>query len=234
MGIAYNTSVVRDGLVLHLDAANVKSYPGSGTTWYDLSGNSNNGTLVNGVGYSSDNKGILTFDKANDTVGIIDQIQFERTDSFTLAALFYSLDANNNQIINNENNSYRGYQFAIPISNQIYFNLRSTTSNRFQITTDSNTIDANKWYYAVVTYNGNSSASGANIYINGKIQNKNIVSDNLTGTTISGVTTYIGYRRPASNGPFNGNIAGVKIYNRELSAQEVRQNFESTRGRYGI
>ena len=48
MGIAYNTSIVRDGLVLHLDAANKKSYPGSGTVWSDLSGNDRNGTLLNG------------------------------------------------------------------------------------------------------------------------------------------------------------------------------------------
>ena len=47
MGIVYNTSIIRDGLVLHLDAANVKSYPGSGTTWTDLTGNSYNGQLVN-------------------------------------------------------------------------------------------------------------------------------------------------------------------------------------------
>jgi hypothetical protein len=51
MGIFYNTSIARDGLVLHLDAANKKSYPGTGTTWKDLNGNGNNGTLINGVGY---------------------------------------------------------------------------------------------------------------------------------------------------------------------------------------
>jgi hypothetical protein len=57
MGIAYNPRTITDGLVLCLDAANPKSYPGSGTTWTDLSGNGNNGTLVNGVGYSGDNLG---------------------------------------------------------------------------------------------------------------------------------------------------------------------------------
>lgn len=234
MSLGHGASVVRDGLVLHLDAANPKSYPGTGTVWTDLSGNGNNGTLLNGVGYSSVNKGSLTFDKSNDVVEVTNQIQFERTDPFTLSAFFYSLDANNNQIINNENTSYRGYQFAIPVSNQIYFNLRNTTTNRFQITTDSNTIDANKWYYAAVTYNGNSSASGANIYLNGELQNKNVVSDNLTDTTISNVTTYIGYRRPITNGPFNGNIAAIQIYNKELTAQEIKQNFNALRGRYGI
>jgi prepilin-type N-terminal cleavage/methylation domain len=58
-------ALVTDGLVLHLDAADPKSYPGTGATWYDLTGDSN-GTLLNGVGYSSNNKGALTFDGVND------------------------------------------------------------------------------------------------------------------------------------------------------------------------
>jgi hypothetical protein len=60
MGIAYNPAIIRSNLVLCLDAANPKSYPGSGTTWTDLSGFGNNGTLINGVGYSSDNLGSFT------------------------------------------------------------------------------------------------------------------------------------------------------------------------------
>ena len=60
--------IVTDGLVLNLDAGNPQSYPGSGTTWTDLSGNGNNGTLLNGVGYDSDNGGSLVFDGSNDYV----------------------------------------------------------------------------------------------------------------------------------------------------------------------
>jgi hypothetical protein len=62
MSLGHGASIVRDGLVLYLDATNPKSYPGSGTTWKDLSGNGNNGTLVNGVGYTDANKGSLVFD----------------------------------------------------------------------------------------------------------------------------------------------------------------------------
>ena len=66
--IAYNPKIVTDGLVLCLDAANPKSYPGSGTTWYDLSGNGNHGTLINGPTYNSDNKGSIVFDGIDDYV----------------------------------------------------------------------------------------------------------------------------------------------------------------------
>ena len=59
MSLIHNANVVRDGLVLYLDAANPKSYPGSGTTWYDLSGNSKNGALTNGPTYNLLNNGVL-------------------------------------------------------------------------------------------------------------------------------------------------------------------------------
>src|SRR5210317_1199914 len=70
MALAHSPKIVTDGLVLCLDAGNTKSYPGSGTTWTDLSGNGNNGSLVNGVGYNSGNLGSLSFDGVNDKVTI--------------------------------------------------------------------------------------------------------------------------------------------------------------------
>jgi hypothetical protein len=68
MGLSHSPSIATNGLVLCLDAANRKSYPGSGTTWTDLSGNGNNGTLTNGPTYSSANGGSLSFDGTNDVV----------------------------------------------------------------------------------------------------------------------------------------------------------------------
>ena len=68
MGVAYNSKIVTDGLVLCLDAGNSKSYPGTGTTWTDLSGRGNTGTLTNGPTYSSANGGSIVFDGSNDFV----------------------------------------------------------------------------------------------------------------------------------------------------------------------
>jgi len=68
MGTSYNANIVTDSLVLCLDAANPRSYPGSGTTWYDLSGNGHNGTLVNGVGFNSGERGSMIFDGTNDYI----------------------------------------------------------------------------------------------------------------------------------------------------------------------
>ena len=65
----YGPRIVSNGLVLCLDAANKRSYPGTGTTWTDLSGNSNNGTLTNGPTFSAGNMGSILFDGTNDYVG---------------------------------------------------------------------------------------------------------------------------------------------------------------------
>ena len=79
MSAAGGPDIIEDGLVLALDAGNVKSYPGSGTTWYDKSGNSNDGTLINGPTYS--NNTIVT-DGSNDRVEI-SQSGDLRTESWT-------------------------------------------------------------------------------------------------------------------------------------------------------
>jgi len=232
MGLAHSPRIVTDGLVLALDAGNTKSYLGSGTTWTDLSGNGNNGTLENGVGFDGGNGGSLSFDGVNDYVDT-KSIQFERTDSFTISVWANSSSVNNNQMVNNENGSYRGYQFVLS-NGKIFFILRNTVSTNYIGVGSVESILPNKWYYLLVSYNGSSDASGVNIYINGLSTSKNIDGNNLSATTISGETTWIGRRRPATQAPFNGNIAQVSIYNKALTADEVSQNYNALRGRFGI
>jgi len=74
MAVGYNPRIVTDGLVLALDAGNTKSYPGSGTTWTDLSGNGNTGTLTNGPTFDSANGGSIVFDGTNDYVQVTGSI----------------------------------------------------------------------------------------------------------------------------------------------------------------
>ena len=70
MALSHSPRIVTNGLVLALDAANIKSYPGSGTTWTDLSGIGNNGTLTNGPTYSSANGGSLVFNGTDNYVSL--------------------------------------------------------------------------------------------------------------------------------------------------------------------
>jgi hypothetical protein len=219
MGIAYNTSVVRNGLVLHLDAANVKSYPGSGTTWTDLSGNGNNGTLVNGVGYSAANKGSLTFDGVNDFVsGSISSIS-----SWTCSIWYTS---------NNISGALVYYPFSIATNSGIGFGgtFNSSTINKWYFF-DSVTsfsvagINVNQWYNIVVT----KSETTYNFYTNG-----NVSLSNQTGVNLSISSYNLGRRIGTDPWYANGSISNANIYNRALTAAEISQNFEALRGRYGI
>ena len=89
MGLAHSPSIVMNGLVLALDAANSKSYPGSGTTWTDLSGNSNTGTLTNGPTYNSANGGSIVFDGVDDGVNIPHNSNIDIRNQITIECLFY-------------------------------------------------------------------------------------------------------------------------------------------------
>ena len=70
MGLAHSPRLVTDGLVLCVDAANTKSYPGSGTTWTDLSGKGNDGSLINGAAFDSGNNGSINIDGSNDRIDV--------------------------------------------------------------------------------------------------------------------------------------------------------------------
>ena len=227
-------NIIDDGLVLYLDAGNIKSYPGTGTTWFDKSGNANNGTLTNGPTFNTGSLGSIVFDGVDDYVDVNRQIQFERTDSFTLSAWINTNDGNNNQIINNETEGYRGYQFSVDSNGKLFLFLRNTVSTNFLGVRMLSNFPSNLWCYVTAVYNGSSNASGVKLYINGIEQITEIAGDNLTSTTISNETTWIGRRRPQTQGPFNGKISIVQIYNKALTASEVLQNYDATKSRFNL
>ena len=75
MALHHSPRIVTSGLVLALDAADRNSYPGSGTTWTDLSGNANNGTLTNGPTFNSANGGSIVFDGTNDFEAVLERVR---------------------------------------------------------------------------------------------------------------------------------------------------------------
>ena len=232
MAFNYSPKVVTDGLVLYLDAANTKSYPGSGITWTDLS-RSGNSSELNGPTFNSANGGSIVFDGTNDFVEIQNQIQFDQTDPFTLSSWVKS-NVSNELIINNENILYTGYRLNINVNANIEIGLRSSISDDIAIET-LNSINANTWYHIVGTYDGTSNVSGMKIYINGVEEDTNTISNTLTSSTLSNQRTLLGIRRlsPPPD-PLRGNIANVQIYNRALSTQEVLQNYNATKTRFGL
>jgi hypothetical protein len=227
MSIGYNPSIVASGLVLCLDAANPRSYPGSGTAWTDASGNGNNGTLTNGPTYSSSNLGSIVFDGVDDNVNAGNGASLSMgTGDFSLESYFRPTGSANYRIILQKGNPgigvNRGYRLRIEIDNTIHFVVTGDTEQ----VAISSAITYNNWYQVLAT----KESSGLKIYLNGALSG--------TGTTPAGTTTVsnnftIGLQ-DGGNWPFNGNISLIRVYNRSLTASEVLQNFNAQRGRYGI
>ena len=217
--LAHNPSIVLNGLVLYLDAANIKSYPGSGTTWTDLSGRGNTGTLTNGPTYSSANGGSLVFDGVDDYVsGSIPTIN-----SWSMTLWYRSTDITSNPVFYPFSGTPAtglgfGGTFGVTTNNRWYF-LDGTNA----LSSANTAVTTNIWYYLVVT----KSSTTYNLYTNGSL------SLTTTGVDVS-LTQYNLGRRGDAVWYSKGNIAQASIYNRALSAAEVSQNFNALRGRYGI
>jgi hypothetical protein len=231
MALSHSPSIVTSGLVLCLDAANPKSYPGSGTTWTDLSGNGNNGTLVNGVGYSGDNLGSLSFDGVNDYIDFgSDIIISPDNQGWTAEYWFNTSSASTLQSLNSaENDEFNANWLSIYQSKLAVWN-RNPGYWKF----GSTIIQSNTWYQAVFVCD----AGGTNYryYINGVAEGGDHVNNVWVAIYSSLETRYVGrYEFSGSYSRyFVGKIPIVKMYNRALTAQEIQQNFNATRSRFSI
>ena len=220
-----------DGLVLALDAGNTKSYPGSGTTWTDLSGNSNTGTLTNGPTYSSDNGGYLNFDGTDDYVNCGDKETFKISSQLTLEA-FFNINSYNiwSGIIGKSNTAKGVYVMHLsPSAQRVRFSYNSGNPWTVNVIDGNYALTTNQWVHSVITYDG----TNVNFYINGALdKTQNIGS--ITFDTGAGFAVSLGQDPPGSNEFFNGRIAKATIYNRALTASEVAQNYNALKGRYGL
>jgi hypothetical protein len=205
--------IVQSGLVLNLDAGVSSSYPGSGTTWTDLSGNGNTGTLTNGPTYNSANGGSLVFDGVDDYVNVgtpsisVGKITVNAWVKINAGSLFQ-------HIVDSQFNSWH---LAILNSNRPYF------YNGSAYHTGAPAINVGQWYMITGVQ-----GTTLDIYINGVLGQS--IASNVNVTTYNVI---LGAWQSGSR-PSNGNIAQTQIYNRALTAQEIQQNFNATRSRYSI
>ena len=220
----YSPKIVTDGIVLCLDAGNVKSYPKTGTTWTDLCGNGNTGTLTNGPTFSATNGGSIVFDGVDDKVtfpnntlattsGVTAEVWFNTSSGTKYQDIFDVADAYGVWIVTNFSGAGSGKLVTS-------FN---TTSGYI-----SSNYTANKWYQVVLAGSGTSNYQ----YVNGALTG---VGSQTVPTSINLNTARLGNvdgDRAAEY--FIGNIASLKIYNRALSATDVLQNYNATKARYGL
>lgn len=241
MSLGHGAGIVRNGLVLHLDAANSKSYIGTGTNWADLSGNTYNGTLIDGPTFSSSNSGSFAFDGLNDRVHLTSTSdRWSWTPSgnglnfMTVEIVFKSNDTNSGYILSKPWNGSGEYNWTITQSS--FNTLIGNQSHSLTYTSLAST----NWQHlcAIIT------PTQKSIYRNGVLYAGPTNHSTTNNTPTSGnasvelclMSLYPYGSGWAGNTGFSieGNLAAVKIYNRALLATEVRQNFEALRGRYGI
>jgi len=232
MSLSHGPSVVTQGLVLALDAADRNSYPGSGTTWTDLSGRGNNGTLTNmdGTNFNSANGGSLTFDGTNEyvTCGNPSSLNFGTgnfTISFTVYTTAYGFQGGS--YVGKGNGTSIGFDFR-----DYAFFLYGTTG---LIAQKSFAATLNVWEHHTFVYDSSSSPY-VKFYKNGTYTDGSTTNN---AGNISSINTSEPFRIGLSvaGGPtryFNGRIPVVQAYNRALSAAEISQNFNALRGRFGI
>lgn len=178
MGINHQGPIVTDGLVLCLDAANPKSYPGSGTAWMDLSGNGNNGTLTNGPTYNSGNKGSIVFDGVNDYVRTNYQLQQLTFNQFSVSSWCNSSNFGKNYMGIVSDAAYR-HRFELRMSGstfspQILFGNNDTPNNA----TSSEQLLNNNWYNISATFDNSLGTENIKLFVNGVLKS----AGNYTGT----------------------------------------------------
>jgi len=216
MALAHSPRIVRDSLAFYLDAANTKSYPGSGTTWTDISGKGNDGTLTNGPTFSSDYGGKFNFDETNDYVdcgNVLSQT------AYTKSAWFRPESSTRNIISGPANHAF----WMVGTDNTLAAGHQGQWSRVSHAVPSGNML--NQWWNGVVTWNN---STGWVLYLNGVQVDTNSNTSGPGGTTGVYIASYSG------GNYFDGDIAQAIIYDRVLTATEVQQNFNAFRGRFGL
>lgn len=228
MAVYGGPNVVDSGLVLSLDAGNARSYPGSGTTWTDISSGGRTGTLTNGPTYSANNGGAIVFDGTNDYV--------ETTYTpGTISAHTMSCWINKTNLeysfILSKSTSYYGLEIYPTV---IYVNVGVGSFNYGEVS-----YNTNGWQNIAFTYDGSQTGNSnrLKIYFNGNNQTATYGGTIPASVNVSDVMQIARRYWGPTFGQAeysSGSVAQLSVYNRALTAAEIAQNFNALRGRFGI
>jgi hypothetical protein len=232
MAFQFSPKIVTDGLVLYLDAGNTKSYPGTGVTWSGLSKSNNNGTLILSPTFDSSNGGSIVFngsnqyiDCGNTNLGINAGSTQITLETWVYPTSFISFRGLISRV--GGTSPFGGWMIYMTSSSKFGF---AVNISGVWTTMDGplSPLSTNNWYHVCGTYNGTT----MNLYINGLLAS----TTNSSGTiqyTGSLSNLGIGYNGAGSSF-FPGRIAIAKIYSKSLSSQEVLQNYNATKSRFGL
>lgn len=242
--MAYNFGgkIVRDGLVMYLDAANAKSYASGSTSWNDLTINKNNGVLTNGPIFDPANAGSIVFDAIDDQVVVppAQSINDLPKNQITVSSWIYSMTGAphfNRHTIAEKRSGNDGWILSVrPDLNVVRCFILVpgwvNPTNVVEASPRNGETFFNRWNNVTMTYN-NTTDRLVRIYVNGVegIYNRQNVNPPFTQSDASANLT-VGWGNFTTE--FSGRISQLDIYNRVLSAQEVLQNYNAIKGRYGL
>lgn len=240
MAFNFSPRIITDGLVLHLDAANQKSYPRSGTVWSDLSRGRNNGTLINGPIFDNTSGGNILFDGTNDRVTISPNTPLRfagGTNTYTIDCVFRIPSTH---VRSNPAALFDFYRYGLyyEYANNVrltYVNKGFDDTSIYSATNIyGGSLNAkNNWNHIIFTYTPTGDTATITNLTNGVFTSTSVTrmsnSYDLTNAFI-GNTDHLG----GTYYNFEGNIAQLKIYNVALTLNQMIQNFNATKGRYGI
>jgi hypothetical protein len=225
----HSPRIVTDGLVLYLDAANGRSYPGSGTTWSDLSGNGNNGTLVNGPTFNTGSLGSIQFDGVNDYCDIF----APNLTTTTTIEMWTKLGSGyaGNMIF-----GWNIYDIWCQSGGHIGYNTGNSDLHGISSTTVSSLGLINNWNHYVFEMRSDVSYTNNKIYINTNSQNLSqiLASENSSVRNFNNGFGRISSWRFSNDYYMPQDCSYFRIYNRALTDEEIKQNFNATRGRFGL
>ena len=222
---APTSGIITDGLQLYLDAGNTSSYPGSGTTWTDLSGNGRNGTLTNGPGFDSANGGSITFDGSNDEVILTGASSFTITASTWIVWMNRGGVDNFDGILFSRGTKTVGLNF---LSGAIFSYTYEGASTAFNW--DSTLIPPdNAWVMMALT----TTSAGATAYMY-KASGLTTGSNAFTHPSVLVDGIRVGNDSGLAGRFYQGKIAQALIYNRALTQDELTANYNVDKARYGL
>ena len=223
MGFHHQPNLINNGLILALDAADKVSHSSGSTTWADLSPEGNTGTLTNSPTFDSGVGGSIVFDGSNDYVDIGDIGDVFGT-SFAVVMWFNTEDVDNRQeYIGQYQNSNNWWRWGNDELDNWEVDIQDNGTRTAEVNPDWSVV-ANEWVHVACSRNGATWNFYKNGEVNGTGNNSASVPDIAASVTIGNVT----------GAAFEGKIASVQIYDRYLTTEEVRQNYNVTKKRFGL
>lgn len=229
----FTANIVQSGLFAHFESSYPDSYPGSGTSWYDLKSNSSAAILQNGTDYSLENNGVFVLDGIDDYISVPDSTIIRGTPNtiFTLQLWVNVSSFNDKDRLFEKITSNAGYSLQLRNEGQIGLQMDGSLNDYYVLSTSF--IPLNTWILitSVIAFNGGSTTP-TKIYVN----NTEYISLQNTETSIGTNNSILkinsgqvaGSREPISR------IGALYIYNKALTTNEIQTNFDATKGRFGI